>query len=743
MKAIYISALLIALLLPGIAKSQCAVTPVAGFKYTTVTACTITLGWKQVNSAAGYQLLFKKVGSHKWLDTIVLGKVTSYQVNNLKDSTMYIFRISSICNNGQQGPKKDIKISTHKCAFPENITAGSISSTSATINWTPGCNVTESKLRYKVSGSSSWTTLNGLPVSVTLLNLQPATAYEYQLSSKGQSGFFSNWSPSQQVTTLSGVVHQPNIVLFLADDLRYDAFESTGGPSVVNTPAVNKIADEGANFKKTFATLSLCAPSRGAILTGLYNHKNGAMSNQGNMDTTLATVATILQANDYYTAFIGKYHLASVPQLGYNYWFVIANAKGGVNPQMNYNGKTKTVNGNITTILTDSAVKFINKINTKFFLVVGEFAPHEPYPTTPAFVNLFNNTFFDYPETFYKYVHNYPSCDYNNGSTLLSDSSDYEDLIRSYYESIVSMDNGMGQLVTALENRNLLDSTLFIFMSDNGHCYGEHIIDRKRLMYEESIHVPLFIRYPQWFAPGTVIDDQIAANIDIAPTILDAAGILNTYNMDGVSLKKLADHSVTRNQLFMEYFFDPNNEGIGLPSIRGVRTNQYKYVKYYCTGSTEEFFDLQNDPHEATNLINTAAYAPLITAFRYKLDSMRQALNDVGNDSLVTCSLQALFENRDENETIDDDEVTMPLNELSIYPNPAKEDFLVELFSGERTDAEITVTDVAGRQRVNMKTSLVKGRNFIPLSLPNASPGVYVIKAVSNGKALERKVVLK
>src|SRR4030095_3090415 len=179
-----------------------------------------------------------------------------------------------ICSGGLQGPKKDIKVSTHKCAFPADITVGSVSSASAMINWIPGCNVTENNLRYKPVGSSSWTTLNGLTLSVTLQNLQPAFTYEFQVSSKGQSGYHSDWSPNKQFTTVSGVVHDPNIVLFLADDLRYDAFESTGGPSVVNTPAVNRIADEGANFKKTFATLSLCAPSRGAILTGLYHHKN-------------------------------------------------------------------------------------------------------------------------------------------------------------------------------------------------------------------------------------------------------------------------------------------------------------------------------------------------------------------------------------------------------------------------------------------------------------------------------------
>src|SRR4030095_11678975 len=152
MKAIYIPALLIALLVPGNAKCQCSCKPVSGFKSSNVTACAITLSWKQVNSATGYQLLYKKDNTHKWFDTIVLGKVISFQVNDLKESTIYIFRITPICSGGLQGPKKDIKVSTHKCAFPADITVGSVSSASAIINWIPGCNVTENNLRYKPVG---------------------------------------------------------------------------------------------------------------------------------------------------------------------------------------------------------------------------------------------------------------------------------------------------------------------------------------------------------------------------------------------------------------------------------------------------------------------------------------------------------------------------------------------------------------------------------------------------------------
>jgi hypothetical protein len=180
---------------------------------------------------------------------------------------------------------------------------------------------------------------------------------------------------------------------------------------------------------------------------------------------------------------------------------------------------------------------------------------------------------------------------------------------------------------------------MIIFTGDNGSLYGEHLLAGKGLAYEPSIRLPLFIRYPEWFAAGTTTSDQLGLHIDLAPTILEAAGIDHSaYHFHGKSLHDLVTGQASRGLLMyenMKLYEDEGDDEVATPSIRSVRSLHYKYVQYQCTSVTEEFFDLANDPDENTNLINDAGYAGLIENFRFKLDSLRIAFGDTtGIDTL-------------------------------------------------------------------------------------------------------------
>jgi arylsulfatase A-like enzyme len=148
------------------------------------------------------------------------------------------------------------------------------------------------------------------------------------------------------------------------------------------------------------------------------------------------------------------------------------------------------------------------------------------------------------------------------GDSVIQDS-----LYRGYFELLAGVEFNVGRILDTLEFFGVLDNTVVFFTSDNGNIKSEHLLQGKQLPYEESLRIPMFIRYPEWFAPGTVIDNEIAANIDWAPTLLDIAGIPDTYGMDGVSLRELANHQKKRNQIMYEVWQE--NE---TPSMRAVRT---------------------------------------------------------------------------------------------------------------------------------------------------------------------------
>jgi arylsulfatase A-like enzyme len=261
------------------------------------------------------------------------------------------------------------------------------------------------------------------------------------------------------------------------------------------------------------------------------------------------------------------------------------------------------------------------------------------------------------------------------------------------FQTLAGLEDNVTTFLSFLEQRGILDSTMVIFTSDNGYLKGEHQLEAKQIAQEESIRVPLFIRYPYWFPAGTVVTNEMAANIDIPLTMLHAAGIPEHLEWMALSLKKLYDQTVQRNYFFYEYAGES-----GSPTIRAIRSNQYKYVKHYCTNVTEEFYDLATDPKENVNLINNASFNSLISSYRFKLDSFRTA---VGDYTPVMWGVHLVIRNSprkgdDEHESVND-------RILRLWPNPATDYFLVNFNeAGNSEDIIIDVTNVLG-QRVYYK----------------------------------------
>jgi N-acetylglucosamine-6-sulfatase len=659
-----------------------------------------------------------------------VGTNTTYTASGLPAKTQYQFKVSAYCPNATtKGYSKAVKAKTLKCSAVINPLISDITSSSAQVSWQAQCSSSSYKVRYRTTlPLSAWIVLQNISTTSTIISsLTAETSYELQAASKCGNDT-SLWSSSVFFSTLSEAPTHPNILFILEDDGRYDTFPSTGGPSFFQTPAINRIANEGINFKYMIPATSQCTPSRCTFYTGLYPHKHGATKNGGVMTPGLPLIQQILHNNGYYTGFLGKYGQNGEP-VGFD-WYAKSNSLEYINPSFSLNGSaiTLTDSSHYTDVIQKYALQFLDSVpqGMPFMLMYFTIIPHSPTVPRRQEGELYDDDEMPFPSNFAKYSINYPSYLYGSGTKWPDNVAVTDSMRRIEFETTKGLDYSVDTLFQKLEAKGILDNTLIIFTSDNGYLKGEHLLEGKEIAYEESIRLPLFIRYPAWFNAGTVINNEIASNLDIAPTMLEAAGIPDTFDMDGVSLHQLAQHSVSRKDFMYEF---PMADG--LAAIRAVRGLQYKYIRSYCTSSTEEFYNLYTDPHEDTNQIFKSSYAALIQTYRNKLDSLRSAFADV-TLPLTSCNLKnPVFREEEEEFTAS--------TSLSLFPNPASQTFVISIpASDEHTKTEIEVHDLFGR--MVMKKSLAT--NSITLDCNSWSSGSYVVKAICGEEVYFGKLVV-
>jgi len=392
------------------------------------------------------------------------------------------------------------------------------------------------------------------------------------------------------------------------DDLRADALGCTGHP-FVKTPGIDRIAREGALFRNGFVTTPLCFPSRASVLTGQYSHRHGIKRapDRARLGHKLVTFPLLLQRAGYATAFLGKWHLANdhVPPPGIERWVSFREQGDFVNPELLIDGARVKTPGYLTDLLTDHAVEFIRRPHAKPFLVfLSHKAVHAPWVPAERHKHLFT----DIP------VRRRASANDNwegkpvlrrPGVTLNPNDTDVtttDDNIRDQMRCLLAVDEGVQRIFAALEETRRLDHTLIVFTSDNGYFWGEHQLGGKHGAYEESIRVPLLMRHPQFAKPGTVLDGLVL-NIDLAPTVLEAAGLPAPAEMQGRSLLPLlrGEARTVRDAFLAEFYL--GNGTPRFPTWQAVRDERWKYIRYVGMEEMNELYDLKSDPQEMKNLI--------------------------------------------------------------------------------------------------------------------------------------------
>ena len=453
----------------------------------------------------------------------------------------------------------------------------------------------------------------------------------------------------------------PNILFIMSDDHAAHAI-SAYGSRINRTPNIDRIASGGMKLNNCFCTNSICTPSRAAILTGQYSHKNGVYTLNDALDGGRDNVAKQLKSAGYQTAMIGKWHLKNNPT-GFDYWNILPGQGVYYDPDFITEEGRKKYSGYCTDLIADFSLDWLKKRDRSkpFFLMCHHKAPHRPWDPAPKYAHLFDgqtipepDNLFDHYEGKAKSVANVRMKvgENNNKTDLKVDkpadlSGDplrkwaYQYYIKDYLRCVQSVDDNVGKILDYLDQEKMASNTIVIYTSDQGFFLGDHGFFDKRLMYEESLRMPFLIRYPAGVKANSAVDD-IVLNVDFAPTFLDYAGVPTPGAMQGRSFRRILEgHRPKdwRSAMYYRYWMhnDPDHH---VPAHYGIRTADYKLIYYYgkplgMTGSFEpsttpewEFYDLKKDKREMVNRYSDPGYQTIIAKLKKELIRLQQEAGD-------------------------------------------------------------------------------------------------------------------
>ena len=420
---------------------------------------------------------------------------------------------------------------------------------------------------------------------------------------------------------------RPSFLVLVTDDQRADTLGCMGNP-VIRTPSIDALAADGVIFDQAFVTTSSCPSSRASIFTGQYMSRHGIDS----FDTPLSVAALehtyplVLRAAGYRTGFLGKWGLGGpMPWPAFDHF-------GGFPGQGTYFDEADPERRHLTAVMADQAIDFFEQDDGRpFCLQISFKAPHGPWYFDPALADLYEGQEMPLGETataeavrrMDEFLRK--SMVGNRGEKWLGDPVHLQERVREYYRMISGVDAAVGRMAEALERLGIADRVVVLYTSDNGLLVGEHGFVGKALMQEESIRVPLIVRdgrLPPELRGRRV--QEMALNIDLAPTLLDMAGVAAPPEMQGRSLARLVrgDEVAWREDWFYEFRV---RTGYGyFPTLEGVRTRDWKYVRYLDPElDSEVLYDLRSDPRETVDRARDADVAEVLEDMRRRWEAYR------------------------------------------------------------------------------------------------------------------------
>lgn len=459
-----------------------------------------------------------------------------------------------------------------------------------------------------------------------------------------------NFQCHKQDFGTANVEKRPNIIFLLADDMRYDALGCTGNTLAI-TPNLDALAANGSNFKNTYVTSAICAISRASIFTGQFARRHGINDFDKNLTGTalMQSYPVLLRQHGYYTGFIGKFGVGTnMPTTSFDYW------KGFPGHGAYFYRDSA---GNLvheTEFKERQAEQFLDSRDQSkpFCLSISFKAPHSEDETTenngfrpdPYFNSWYTNVQFPYPATYNNQFYlRFPAAwrtsqqNITNEGRLRWDNrfstpAKFQTTYHAIYRLVSGVDKVVGELRDYLAANGLDKNTIIVFTSDNGYYMGEHGLEGKWYGHEESIRVPLIIYDPRLPRQRKIVN-EIALNIDLAPTILGWANVGVPTRMQGTSLEPLLSGIAPnwRTEFFYEHPYDAGTTSY-IPKTIGLVAPPWKYMRYYNGPNPfarfvyEEFFNESSDVHEQKNMIRDPAQTTRIAAYRKKVVEYEQEL---------------------------------------------------------------------------------------------------------------------
>lgn len=465
---------------------------------------------------------------------------------------------------------------------------------------------------------------------------------------------------------------QTNVIFIMSDDHAAHAI-SAYGSRVNSTPNLDRIAEGGMRMDAVFCTNSICSPSRASILTGTYSHVNGVASIWTEMDYRVPTFVDVLQQEGYRTSMFGKWHLGehgnSLPR-GFDTWKIFPGQGNYLNPEMIDENGSAVVAGYATDIVTDLAIDWLDglDVNDPFCVMVHHKAPHRPWIPDEKHKHLYADGSIPEPGTFFDDYATRSKAVRGVRMTIADDmgaddlkqevpehlrgeqnraarmSWKYQIYMRDYLQCIQSIDDNVGRLLDYLDERGLAENTLVVYTSDQGFFLGDHGWFDKRLMFDQSLQMPMLMRWPAEIEAGSRCE-AIITNVDFAATFLDVCGIDADAAMPtsqgrsflpllrGEQIDDWADAAYYR-------YWEHDDPIHAAPAHYGIRTAGYKLIYYYgaglgVPGASErilepewELYDLHADPTEVRNVADDPAYAEIRERLAQKLVEYQRHYSD-------------------------------------------------------------------------------------------------------------------
>jgi arylsulfatase A-like enzyme len=456
---------------------------------------------------------------------------------------------------------------------------------------------------------------------------------------------------------------RPNILFIMSDDHTSQAISAYGGvlADVCPTPNIDRLAKEGMLFRNCFVTNSICTPSRAAIITGKYAHKNGVYKFTA-MDQSQPTLPKYMQQAGYHTSLIGKYHLYSNP-VGLDYFSVLPGQGRYQDPDFIVkgdesktgkiaDGKRTVFQGHSSDVIADQALDYLKhkRPNDKPFMFFCHFkAPHDRWEFAERYRDFLEdveipeppNLFDDYEgrSDMLRKQLQYIGSEGGNLTNFREETEhlqgkakkkmQYQIYMKKYLRCVKGVDDNVGRILDYLDKSGLAENTLVIYTGDQGFFLGEHGLFDKRIMYEEALRMPFLVRWPGEIRPGTTSDGMIL-NVDFAPTVMAIAGLPTLADMQGRSFLPLLKGDLPsdwRKSMYYRYYYSH----FETESHYGVRTYQHKLI-YFDRIEQWEFYDLDDDPHEMNNLYDDPEYRPIVKELKQELERLQRELGDDPND---------------------------------------------------------------------------------------------------------------